>query len=290
MEYAIYRGGSMIDIDEHIHQLIDLAIAEDLDGGIDITSHATIDENAVGIAHYHTRESGVIAGIPVAIAVLHKLGITDINAPVTCAHENSGGTLILTARGNLRALMLAERTTLNFLTHLSGIATVTRKWVDEVSGTQCQVRDTRKTTPGWRKLEKYAVRMGGGTNHRMSLSDAALIKDNHIVAAGGILQAFDLVRSKYPDAPIEIEVDTIDQLKVVMDRDPDLILLDNMSPVQCREAVQLVDGKFRLEASGGITFDNARAYAQTGVDYIAVGALTHSAKSLDIGLDLKMES
>jgi nicotinate-nucleotide pyrophosphorylase (carboxylating) len=279
----------MIEIDAHIHQLIEMAIAEDLDGGIDITSHATINESATGVAHYKTRQSGVIAGIPVAIAVLNTLGITDIDSPVTCAHENSPGTLILSARGNLRALMLAERTTLNFLTHLSGIATETRKWVDEISETCCQVRDTRKTTPGWRTLEKYAVRMGGGTNHRMSLSDAALIKDNHIVAAGGVLQAFDLVRSQYPDSPIEIEVDTLDQLALVMDRDSDLILLDNMSVDLCRAAVDLVAGRFRLEASGGITLDNARAYAQTGVDYIAVGALTHSAKALDIGLDLTME-
>jgi nicotinate-nucleotide pyrophosphorylase (carboxylating) len=280
----------MIDIDKHIHELITMAISEDLAGGIDITSHATIGKDATGIAHYRTRESGVIAGIPLAVTVLNTLGIKDIETPVTCAHENEAGTTILTARGNLRSLMLAERTTLNFLTHLSGIATLTRKWVDEVADTKCEVRDTRKTTPGWRTLEKYAVRMGGGTNHRMSLSDAALIKDNHIVAAGGVLQAFDLVRSQYPDAPIEIEVDTLDQLTVVMDRDPDLILLDNMSIDLCKEAVKRVNGRFRLEASGGITFENARAYAQTGVDYIAVGALTHSAKALDIGLDLKMES
>ena len=289
MEYSIYRGGSMIDIDEHIHQLIDLAIVEDLDGGIDITSHATIDESAVGIAQYHTRESGVIAGIPVAMAVLRKLGITDIAAPVTCAHENSAGTLILTARGNLRALMLAERTTLNFLTHLSGIATVTRKWVDEVSGTQCQVRDTRKTTPGYRQLEKYAVRMGGGTNHRMSLSDAALIKDNHIAAAGGVSQAFSAVRSAFPAAPIEIEVDTLDQLREVLPLKPDLVLLDNMSPALCIEAVGIVNGATKLEASGGIVLANARAYAETGVDYLAIGALTHSAAVLDIGLDLRAE-
>lgn len=279
----------MIEIDKHIHELITMAIAEDLDRGIDITSHATIAKDATGVAQYRMREPGVIAGIPVAVAVLDTLGTTDIEIPVTCAHENSAGTTILTARGNLRSLMLAERTTLNFLTHLSGIATLTRKWVDEVADTKCQVRDTRKTTPGWRTLEKYAVRMGGGTNHRMSLSDAALIKDNHIVAAGGVLQAFDLVRSQYPDSPIEIEVDTLEQLSIVMDRDPDLILLDNMSVEICKEAVKQVNGRFRLEASGGITFENARAYAQTGVDYIAVGALTHSAKALDIGLDLKME-
>ena len=192
----------MIEIDAHIMKLIDMAIEEDLAGGVDITSVATIGADQVGIAEYRLRESGVIAGIPVAIAVLHKLGITDIEVPVTCAHENGAGTVVLTAKANVRSLLLAERTTLNFLTHLSGIATLTRRWVDEVSQTECKIRDTRKTTPGWRVLEKYAVRMGGGTNHRMSLSDAALIKDNHIVAAGGVLKAFEMVRSMYPDVDV----------------------------------------------------------------------------------------
>ena len=279
----------MIEIDQHINTLIDMALAEDLQGGSDITSQATNSPEQTGIAQYHLRKPGVVAGVPVAVAVLNKLGITDIHAPVTCAHENASGTLILEARGNVQALMLAERTTLNFLTHLSGIATLTRAWVNEVADTTCQVRDTRKTTPGWRILEKYAVRMGGGTNHRMSLSDAALIKDNHIVAAGGVLRAFELVRAAYPDAPIEIEVDTLDQLREVLPAQPDLILLDNMSVAQCAEAVAIVSGEVKLEASGGLTLDTAKAYAQTGVDYLAVGALTHSAQVLDIGLDLRME-
>ena len=280
----------MITIDSHIQELIEMAIREDIPAGIDITSAATIGDDQIGAAEYRLRESGVIAGIPVAIAVLNRLGITDIETPVIDGDENPAGTVVLIARGNVRALLLAERTTLNFLTHLSGIATLTRRWVNEVSGTQCQVRDTRKTTPGWRVLEKYAVRMGGGTNHRMSLSDAALIKDNHIVAAGGVLKAFEMVRSQYPDAEIEIEVDTLDQLKEVLVGNPDLIMLDNMSVEQCREAVAIVNGKTKLEASGGLSLNNANAYAQTGVDYIAVGALTHSAKALDIGLDLRMES
>jgi len=280
----------MITIDSHIQELIEMAIREDIPAGIDITSAATIGDDQIGAAEYRLRESGVIAGIPVAIAVLNRLGITDIETPVIDGDENPAGTVVLIARGNIRALLLAERTTLNFLTHLSGIATLTRRWVNEVSGTQCQVRDTRKTTPGWRVLEKYAVRMGGGTNHRMSLSDAALIKDNHIVAAGGVLKAFEMVRSQYPDAEIEIEVDTLDQLKEVLVGNPDLIMLDNMSVEQCREAVAIVNGKTKLEASGGLSLNNANAYAQTGVDYIAVGALTHSAKALDIGLDLRMES
>lgn len=280
----------MISIDSHIQELIELAIREDIPSGIDITSCATIGEDQVGIAEYRLRESGVIAGIPVAVAVLNRLGITDIEIPVTCADENAVGTVVLIARGSVRLLLLAERTTLNFLTHLSGIATLTRHWVNEVSHTGCQVRDTRKTTPGWRVLEKYAVRMGGGTNHRMSLSDAALIKDNHIVAAGGVLKAFEMVRSQFPDADIEIEVDTLDQLKEVLVGNPDLIMLDNMSVDQCREAVVIVNGKTKLEASGGLSLENAKAYAETGIDYIAVGALTHSAKALDIGLDLRMGS
>ena len=279
----------MIEIDSHIEELISMAIAEDLAGGVDITSVATIGADQVGVAEYRLREAGVVSGIPIAVAVLNKLGITDIETPVSCAHETEAGSVVLIARGNVRVLLLAERTTLNFLTHLSGISTLTRRWVDAVAGTKCQVRDTRKTTPGWRVLEKYAVRMGGGTNHRMSLSDAALIKDNHIVAAGGVLKAFEMVRSQYPGAEIEIEVDTLEQLQEVLAGNPDLIMLDNMSVAQCREAVGIVAGRTKLEASGGLSLENAAAYAETGVDYIAVGALTHSAKSLDIGLDLRME-
>jgi nicotinate-nucleotide pyrophosphorylase (carboxylating) len=161
--------------------------------------------------------------------------------------------------------------------------------VQAVSGTKTKVRDTRKTTPGMRALEKYAVRMGGGTNHRMSLSDAALIKDNHIAAAGGVVPAFSLVREKYPSVDIEIEVDDLQQLREVLPLKPGLVLLDNMSPAQCAEAVALVAGSTKLEASGGITIENARAYAEAGVDFIAVGALTHSAPNFDIGLDMRVE-
>ena len=280
----------MIEIDEHIHALIDLAIAEDIPDGIDITSDSTIEPEQIGLAEYRLRKSGVVAGIPVAVAVLNKLGINDIDIPVTCAHQNSEGDVVLIARGKIQNLLLAERTTLNFLTHLSGIATLTRRWVDEVSGTQCQIRDTRKTTPGYRSLEKYAVRMGGGVNHRMSLSDAALIKDNHVVAAGGVMKAFESVRAKYPQADIEIEVDTLEQLRELLVGKPDLIMLDNMSVEQCREAVSIVKGKSKLEASGGITLERAKAYAETGIDFMAIGAITHSAPALDIGLDLRMES
>jgi nicotinate-nucleotide pyrophosphorylase (carboxylating) len=272
-----------------LETLVALAIAEDLAGGIDITSDATIPAEQISIAQFVTRSPGVIAGIPAAVAVLRSLGVTDISIPVTCAHQVEPGTLILQARGRTRELLLAERTALNFLTHLSGIATLTRAWVDAVSHTNCIIRDTRKTMPGWRELEKEAVRMGGGSNHRMSLSDAALIKDNHVVAAGGVLKAFDLVRTKYPDSLIEVEVDTLTQLREVLPGEPDLILLDNMTPALCAEAVAIVDGRARLEASGGITFARASEFAETGVDYLAIGALTHSAVALDIGLDLRME-
>jgi len=173
------------------------------------------------------------------------------------------------------------------LCHLSGIATLTRVWVDEVSEYGAAIRDTRKTTPGMRVLEKYAVRMGGGVNHRMSLSESALIKDNHVAAVGGVGKAFERVRMNYPSIDIEVEVDSLDQLQEILLYRPDLVLLDNMSVAQCKQAVDIVARRCKLEASGGLSLKNAKAYAQTGVDYLAVGALTHSAPVLDIGLDLK---
>jgi nicotinate-nucleotide pyrophosphorylase (carboxylating) len=215
--------------------------------------------------------------------------VIDLESPILCAHNVEAGSVILTARGNTRALLLAERTSLNFLGHLSGIATLTRAWVDEVSEYGTAIRDTRKTTPGMRVLEKYAVRMGGGRNHRMSLSESALIKDNHIEAVGSVSKAFERVRNLYPKIEIEIEVDSLEQLKEILFHHPDLVLLDNMSVEECRQAVALVAGRCKLEASGGLSLRNAKGYAQTGVDYLAVGALTHSAPVLDIGLDLKAE-
>ena len=274
----------MIDLD-----LIKRAIAEDLQGGVDITSHSTISAESESTADFVARKPGVLAGIDMAKAVLSEVGLTDIELIKSDGDMVLPGDVLITVKGNTRAILLAERTALNFLGHLSGIATETSHWVSAVSGTQCKVRDTRKTTPGYRLLEKYAVRMGGGTNHRISLSDAALIKDNHIAAAGGTSQAFSAVRSAFPNAPIEIEVDTLDQLREILPLKPDLILLDNMSPDQCREAVALVAGTTKLEASGGITLESAKAYAESGVDFIAIGALTHSAPTLDIGLDFRAE-
>jgi nicotinate-nucleotide pyrophosphorylase (carboxylating) len=272
----------MIDLD-----LIKAALAEDLAGGVDVTSVSTISADAELSADFVARDSGVVAGIEMAQGVLTEVGITNIEVLVQEGASVSSGDVLIRVTGNARAILLAERTALNFLGHLSGIATLTNQWVSAIAGTDCEVRDTRKTTPGWRELEKFAVRMGGGTNHRMSLSDAALIKDNHIAAAGGVKEAFSAVRSAFPTAPIEIEVDTLEQLAEVLPLKPDLVLLDNMTPEQCRIAVSLVAGKTKLEASGGITLDQARAYAETGVDYIAIGALTHSAKNFDIGLDVR---
>ena len=270
-------------------ELIKRAIAEDLAGGVDITSTATLSADAKVHAQFVARKDGVIAGVDMAIATLAEVGVTDATALVKDGDHVKGGTVLIKVSGNARGILLAERTALNFFGHLSGIATLTAQWVHAVAGTKTQIRDTRKTTPGMRVLEKYAVRMGGGTNHRMSLSDAALIKDNHIAAAGGVVKAFSLVRENFPASEIEIEVDNLQQLREVLPLKPELVLLDNMSPAQCAEAVALVAGATKLEASGGITIENARAYAESGVDYIAVGALTHSAPNFDIGLDMRVE-
>ena len=224
-----------------------------------------------------------------AVATLREVGITDIQVRLKDGDAVTPGSVVMTVRGDTRAILLAERTALNFLGHLGGIATLTNTWVKAIAGTACTIRDTRKTTPGMRLLEKAAVVAGGGANHRLSLSDAALIKDNHIAAAGGVSAAFSKVRAAFPDAFVEIEVDSLAQLKEVATQSPDLVLLDNMTPAQCKEAVEFVAGRFKLEASGGISLENAMAYAQTGVDYLAIGALTHSAPVLDIALDMKLE-
>ena len=270
-------------------ELIKRALAEDLDGGEDITSVATVSGKERVVADFVARKTGVVAGLDMARAVLEEVGLTDIAIFIQDGDAVTVGKVLMTVRGDTRAILLAERTALNFLGHLSGIATLTHTWVRAVEGTSCKIRDTRKTTPGMRQLEKYAVRMGGGTNHRMSLSDAALIKDNHIAAAGGVSQAFSAVRAKYPKAEIEIEVDNLDQLREVLPLKPDLVLLDNMSPELCAQAVAIAHGATKFEASGGISLENARAFADTGVDFIAVGALTHSAPVFDIGLDLRVE-
>ncbi len=271
----------------HIFQQVKDAISEDLAGGQDLTSVATITQSQVSTADFTTRASGVVSGLHVVAAVLEYCGVNHYEVLVDEGAKVSMGKVLITAQGNTQKILLAERTALNFLSHLSGVSTLTNQWVSEISGTKCQIRDTRKTTPGLRMLEKFAVRMGGGVNHRLSLSQAALIKDNHIMAAGSISDAFNAIKKMYPDKSIEIEVDSIDQLKEAIRLKPDLILLDNMSTDQCSEAVSITNGLVKLEASGGIAITNAKAYAATGVDYLAIGSLTHSVPALDIGLDFR---
>jgi nicotinate-nucleotide pyrophosphorylase (carboxylating) len=271
----------------YVEDLAKRTIAEDLDGGEDLTTVSTIPASHTSIAEFRARKAGTVAGVVVAAAVLEVCGITDYEIDLHDGSHVEEGQKILTARGETQKLLLAERTALNFMGRLSGIATLTQRWVMDIKGTNAKIRDTRKTTPLLRELEKFAVRMGGGVNHRMSLSDAALIKDNHIVAAGGIKEAVEAVRAKYPDLPIEVEVDTLEQLAEIMDSAADLVLLDNMNLEQTRAAVAIAAGRVKLESSGGLTLENAAAYAAIGVDYLAVGALTHSAPVLDIGLDLK---
>jgi nicotinate-nucleotide pyrophosphorylase (carboxylating) len=273
----------------HIFQQVKDAISEDLAGGQDLTSVATITQSQVSTADFVTRTGGVVSGLHVVAAVLEYCGVNHYEVLVDEGAKVSAGKVLITAQGNTQKLLLAERTALNFLSHLSGISTLTNQWVSEISGTKCQIRDTRKTTPGLRMLEKFAVRMGGGTNHRLSLSQAALIKDNHILAAGSISAAFNATKKMFPDKSIEIEVDSIDQLNEAVKLKPDLILLDNMSVEQCSQAVLISAGLVKLEASGGIAISNAKSYAATGVDYLAIGSLTHSAPALDIGLDFRKE-
>ena len=275
---------------EDTERAVRAALDEDLRYGPDVTSAATAAPDARAVAGVVARQPGVLAGLPVAITVLDIAGIAPESAePLRGDGDQIDiGTEVLRISALLRELLGAERTLLNFLTHLSGVATATRAWVDAVSGTGCAVRDTRKTTPGLRQLEKYAVRCGGGQNHRMGLGDAALIKDNHVLAAGGIAPAIATVRAAAPGLPLEVECDTLPQVREALDAGATLILLDNMDLPDLRAAVALATQypSARLEASGGLRLDKARAVAETGVDFVSVGALTHSSPALDLGLDV----
>jgi nicotinate-nucleotide pyrophosphorylase (carboxylating) len=266
------------------------ALAEDLRYGPDVTSAATATAGARAVAGVVAREPGVLAGLPVALAVLDATGVPPEAAEPRHADGDriAAGAEVLRIRSGLRELLGAERTLLNVLTHLSGIATATRAWADALSGTGCAVRDTRKTTPGLRQLEKYAVRCGGGLNHRMGLGDAALIKDNHVVAAGSVTKAIEAVRAVAPALPLEVECDDLTQVGEALAAGAQLILLDNMELADLRAAVALAKRypSVRLEASGGLRLATARAVAETGVDFVAVGALTHSSQALDLGLDM----
>jgi nicotinate-nucleotide pyrophosphorylase (carboxylating) len=264
------------------------AVLEDLPGE-DVTSVATIDPAATATAELVARADGVVAGLGVADLVLHVVVGPSVESGthVVDGQHVRRGDVLMTVTGPVRALLTAERTALNYLCHLSGVATATARWVEALEGTGARVRDTRKTLPHFRALEKYAVRCGGGTNHRGSLSDQALVKDNHVLAAGGVVPAYRAVRERYPDLPVQVEVTTLDQLRELLEAGCDSVLLDNMSTDQMAEAVRLTGGRATLEASGGLTLDRAREVAATGVDFIAVGAITHSAPVLDIAMDLR---
>ena len=267
------------------------AVAEDLSLGPDVTTLATVPADARGVARLVPRSQGVVAGLPVAELVFEVVGEGRLATTplVRDGDVVAPGHAVLTVEGPVRDVLTAERTALNLLTHLSGVATLTRALVAAVAGTDARIRDTRKTLPGLRTLQKYAVRCGGGVNHRMALGDEALVKDNHVVAAGGITAALAAVRRTAPDSPVEVECDTLEQVAEAIAAGAELLLLDNMTLEQMRRAVDLaraVAPPVRLEASGGLTPGAVREVAATGVDFLAVGALTHSAPALDIGLDL----
>jgi nicotinate-nucleotide pyrophosphorylase (carboxylating) len=268
------------------------ALDEDLAGGLDVTTVATVPGDQQRTGDYVARATGVVAGLPVAecVMALASEGRARFTASVSDGDRVRPGDVLASVSAPARDVLTAERVSLNLLCRLSGIATLTRRWVDAVEGTGAAVRDTRKTTPGLRALEKYAVRCGGGLNHRMSLSDAALVKDNHVLAAGGVAEAFRLVRARFPGLPVEVEVDDVAGAVEAVEAGADLVLLDNMAPAQLQEAVRLVAGRARLEASGGLTLETAGEVARTRVDFLAVGALTHSAPILDIALDLRPET
>jgi nicotinate-nucleotide pyrophosphorylase (carboxylating) len=273
-------------------QIIARALDEDLRYGPDVTTTATVPADAVTEAALVTRVAGVIAGVDVALLVLDEVLGADgyqVLDRVADGARLEPGAPVLSLKADTRGLLTAERTMLNLVCHLSGIATATAAWVDAVDGTSAQIRDTRKTLPGLRVLQKYAVRVGGGVNHRMGLGDAALIKDNHVAAAGSVAAALRAVRAAAPEVACEVEVDSLEQFDEVLAEGPELVLLDNFEVWQTQMAAQRRDSRapgVLLESSGGLTLDSAAAYAGTGVDYLAVGALTHSVQVLDIGLDM----
>jgi nicotinate-nucleotide pyrophosphorylase (carboxylating) len=268
------------------------ALDEDLRYGADVTTLATVPSDATTTAAMATRAPGVAAGVDVALLVLDEVLGADgyrVVGRVEDGTRLNPGDALLTVEASTCGLLTAERTMLNLVCHLSGIATATARWVDAVDGTNAKVRDTRKTLPGLRSLQKYAVRVGGGVNHRMGLGDAALIKDNHVAAAGGVLEALRAVRAVAPELPCEVEVDSLEQLDAILGENVELVLLDNFPIWQTQIAVQRRDARApgtQLESSGGLSLDTAAEYAGTGVDFLAVGALTHSVHVLDVGLDV----
>jgi nicotinate-nucleotide pyrophosphorylase (carboxylating) len=273
-----------------VHGLGVRALEEDLPGGADdATSTATVPAGATGTADVGAREPGTVAGLGIAALVFHVVAgeSVAVTGRVADGSRVAAGDSVLTVTGSLRGLLTAERTALNLACHLSGVATATTAWVDALAGTRARVLDTRKTLPGLRALQKYAVRCGGGTNHRFGLSDRAMVKDNHVVAAGGVVAAYELVRAADPTLRVEVEVTDLDQLRELLAAGCREILLDNMDTETMAKAVGITAGRATLEASGGLTLDRAREVAATGVDFISVGALTHSVQVFDLGLDLR---
>ena len=274
---------------EALWRHLTLALLEDVPpGASDTTSTATISTDARATGVFGAREPGVVSGLGVAALVFHAvMGDTvTITDRVPDGTRVVAGDVVMRVAGPARGLLTAERTALNFASHLSGVSTATSHWVDALEGTAARVLDTRKTLPGWRALQKYAVRMGGGVNHRFGLHDMAMVKDNHAIAAGGVVPALEAIRAQFPGLPVEVEVQNLDELRDVLAAGCDRILLDNMSSAEMTEAVRITDGRAVLEASGGLTLERAREVGATGVDFISVGALTHSVKVFDLGLDL----
>ena len=272
-----------------VYEMVVAAFEEDLPNGArDVTSSA-MPAMGVGVGDIGAREQGVVAGLGVAELVFaYAMGSdVEVSDRLPDGSAVSAGDVVMTVSGPVQDLLTAERTALNFASHLSGVATATSHWVAALAGTTARVLDTRKTLPTYRALQKYAVRCGGGVNHRFSLSDRAMVKDNHVLAAGGVVPAYELVRAANPGLRVEVEVTDLDQLRELLAAGCTEILLDNMDPATMAEAVRITAGRATLEASGGLTLDRAREVAETGVDFISVGALTHSVKVFDLGLDLR---
>jgi nicotinate-nucleotide pyrophosphorylase (carboxylating) len=278
---------------EEVRRAVQAALAEDIGAG-DVTTLAVVPENSKATAVMRAREHLVVAGLALAEAAFRELtsSVQTVRAAEDGEHV-AAGKVLLEIHGPARPILSAERVALNFVQRLSGVATLTSQFVEAIKGTRTQILDTRKTTPGWRRLEKYAVACGGGSNHRLGLFDMVLIKDNHLAtlkseSRNGIAVALERARAKYPQLKVEVEADTLDQVEEALAAGADLVLLDNMNPVQLRLAVQKCKGRAQTEASGGVTLASVRAIAETGVDFISVGALTHSARAVDIGLDFEI--
>jgi len=270
------------DVDEFVKRVL----GEDLGAGGDVTSNATIDADACFTAEMNCRQAIVVAGLDLAAAFFRALDPkVEIEQLTKDGDRAEHGAILMRLSGNARAMLAAERSALNALQHLSGIATLTRRYVDAIAGTGAILLDTRKTLPGLRVLEKYAVRMGGAQNHRMRLDDGALIKDNHVAVCAGVAEAVKRAKSANTGLQVQVEVDRIDQIEPALAAGADRLLLDNMDPAMLREAVRLVGGRVPLEASGGVTLETIRFLAETGVDYISLGRITQSAPAVDIGLD-----